>query len=123
MNGRKRVLVVDDEEKIVRLMTRFLEAHGYDVHAELCGQAGVDAAVAEKPDLMILDVRLPDIDGFEVSTRIRQVYDQVSLPILMVTAMDRREDQERGIASGANAYMAKPFGFGELDLAIEQLIH
>jgi len=118
----KTVLVVDDEEKITRMLTRFLESLGYQVQARNCGQEALDYAVEHKPDLVVLDVRLPDVSGFEVSNRLRQVYTHEALPILMLSAMDRGEDRDMGFESGADVYMSKPFEFGELSQTIETLI-
>jgi len=119
---RKRVLIVDDETKIVRLLSAFLEAEGYEVATATSGTAALDAVVAQPPDLMILDLRLPDISGFEVSSRLRENYDHTTLPIVMITAMDRPEDKACGFEHGADAYMSKPFELSELNRTITTLL-
>lgn len=119
---RKRVLVVDDEVKITRLLKSYLESSGYEVDAQLCGMAALDAAREHQPDLVILDLKLPDISGFEVSDHLREIYNQDTLPILMLTSMDRAEDREKGFEHGANAYMGKPFDFGEVALQVDYLL-
>ena len=108
---RKRVLVVDDEPKIAKLLKSYLESSGYEVETAGCGEEGLDSAKEHKPDLVVLDLKLPDISGYEVSDRLRQVYSHEALPILMLTAMDRPDDRERGFEHGADAYIAKPFDF------------
>ena len=108
---RRRVLVVDDEAKITYLLKSYLEANGYEVATQVTGQAGLDYAKEHQPDLVILDLKLPDISGYEVSDHLRAVYSHEALPILMVTAMDRPEDRERGFEHGADAYISKPFDF------------
>lgn len=119
---RKKILVVDDETKITRLLTCFLQSAGYEVHAEASGQAALDAVNQDVPDLVVLDLRLPDISGYEVSTRLRRNFNPSALPIVMITAMDRPEDRERGFEHGANAYMAKPFELDELNQTITTLL-
>ena len=119
---RKRVLVVDDEPKITRLLKSYLESSGYEVDAQLSGMAALDAAKEHQPDLVILDLKLPDISGYEVSDHLREVYTQDTVPILMLTSMDRPEDREKGFAHGANAYMSKPFDFGEVAVQVDQLL-
>ena len=111
---RKRVLVVDDETKITRLLKSYLEGSGYDVETCESGTAALDCAKERQPDLVILDLKLPDISGYEVSDHLRQVYDHDALPILMLTSMDRPEDRERGFEHGADGYIAKPFDFSSV---------
>ena len=111
---RRRVLVVDDEAKITRLLKSYLEASGYEVATQETGMAAVDYAKEHQPDLVILDLKLPDISGYEVSDQLRQVYDHDALPILMLTSMDRPEDRERGFEHGADAYISKPFDFSSV---------
>ncbi len=119
---RKMVLVVDDEPKIVRMLKQLLESNGYEVQTESCGMAALDYAKEHQPDLVILDLRLPDLTGFEVSEQLRQVYDHATLPILMLTAMDRAEDRQHGLESGADIYMSKPVGLGELLEQVQVLL-
>ena len=111
MTEHKRVLVVDDEEKITRLLKTYLESNGYEVETRTMGLEAVDYAKEHQPDLVILDLKLPDISGYEVSDSLRQVYNHDTLPILMLTSLDRPEDRERGFEHGADAYISKPFDF------------
>ena len=119
---RKRVLVVDDEPKIAKLLKAYLEASGYEVETAGCGQAALDCATAHQPDLVVLDLKLPDISGYEVSDRLRQVYSHEALPILMLTAMDRPDDRERGFEHGADAYIAKPCDFSAVGQQVGLLL-
>ena len=87
---------------------------GYDAHAEHSGQAALAYAAEHRPDAVTLDVRLPDMSGYEVCQELRRLYHRWDVPIVMVTAMDRPMDELRGLAHGADAYMTKPFEFSEL---------
>jgi two-component system OmpR family response regulator len=106
------VLVVDDELNIAELIATALRYEGFEVR--ICGDgAGALAAVVEfRPDLVVLDVMLPDMDGFEVQSRMRS--GGQSLPVLFLTARDAVEDRVRGLTLGADDYMTKPFSLVEL---------
>ena len=119
---RKQILIVEDESKIANLLKLYLETAGYEVRAEAFGANALDYAAEHRPDLVILDLRLPDIAGYEVSTRLRKLYDRSVLPILMLTAMDRPIDRLRGFAHGADAYMSKPFELTELSETVTSLL-
>ena len=119
---RKQILVVEDESKISGLMKLSLEAAGYEVRTEALGTEALDYAATKRPDLVILDIRLPDLLGYEVSERLRKLYDRTVVPILMVTAMDRPIDRLRGFAHGADAYMCKPFQLDELTETVATLL-
>ena len=111
---RRKILVVEDEEKLARLLEQELTSAGYDVHVELRGQAALQHAAERQPDLVILDLRLPDLNGYQVCKELRQLYSSWAVPVLMLTAMDMPIDQLRGFATGADAYMVKPFDFQDL---------
>jgi two-component system OmpR family response regulator len=107
-----RVLVVDDEANIAELVATALRYEGFEVHTAADG-AGALAAVRDlAPDLVVLDVMLPDADGFELQTRIRR--DGQHVPVLFLTARDAVEDRVRGLTLGADDYMTKPFSLEEL---------
>jgi DNA-binding response OmpR family regulator len=112
--NRRRILVVEDEEKIARLLVLQLESAGYEVHTEAYGKTALSYAAEHQPDLAILDLRLPDISGYEVCKELRKLYHSWIVPVLMVTAMDQPVDQLRGFACGADAYLTKPFSLPEL---------
>ena len=111
---RRKILVVEDEDKIARLLALNLERAGYDVHTDAYGKAALDYAGAHQPDLVILDLRLPDIGGYEVCKELRKMYHSWVVPIVMVTGMEQPIDQLRGFAHGADAYLTKPFEMSDL---------
>src|SRR5437764_11866098 len=101
---RRSVLVIDDDARIVSLLRRALAYEGYAVRTALNGTAGLESAREDPPDLVILDLMLPDIDGFEVCRRMRSAGD---VPILMLTARDEVGDRVRGLDEGAEDYLVK----------------
>ena len=111
---RERVLVIEDDAAMARLLRTLLECAGYEVRAEACGAAALTGTAETAADLVILDVGLPDMNGYEVCRRLRQRFQPWSLPILMFTGMDKPVDQLRGFAFGADAYLTKPCDPAEL---------
>lgn len=114
-----RILIIEDDEEIVDVLRRTLRAEGYDVRAELTGESGMDAAAEFLPDLVLLDLGLPDVDGLEVCNRLRDGND---VPILMLTARAETEDRVTGLDSGADDYLVKPFDRSELLARIRALL-
>lgn len=110
----KSILIVEDEEGLARGVKSRLESIGYEAHAKTLGREGIKYAAEHRVDLVILDVNLPDIDGYEVARELRKLYHPWTLPILMLTVKDRPVDQLRGFAHGADAYITKPFNSEEL---------
>lgn len=106
MNG-KRVLVVDDEPYILRSLSYVLRKEGYEVREARSGLEALEAVKTERPDLVFLDVMIPEVNGFEVCRTIRQDPALAGVRIVMLTA--RGQDHERGKASGADLFMTKPF--------------
>lgn len=109
------VLTVDDEEHITELISMALGFNGFEVQRAASGRAALAAVAAERPDLIILDVMLPDLDGFEVARRLRQ--DQRSgsnVPIIFLTAKDATSDKVEGLRLGVDDYVTKPFSIEEL---------
>lgn len=109
-----KVLVVDDDSDIRELVTFKLEQLGHTVIAEADGQAGLAAAIAECPDLVLLDVMMPKLTGLEVCQRIRAEESIKDVPVLLITARTQEADIERGFAVGADDYIVKPFSPREL---------
>jgi two-component system OmpR family response regulator len=107
-----RVLVVDDEDSITQLVSTVLRYEGFAVQTAADGTAAVKAARTFRPDLVVLDVMLPDLDGFEVYRRIEG--SAARLPVLFLTARDSTEDRVHGLTLGADDYMGKPFSLEEL---------
>ena len=106
-----RVLVVEDEVNIAEVIRRGLIYKGYEVEVAHSGKQALESARDKLPDLVILDLMLPDIDGVEVCQRLRAADD---LPIIMLTARDATSDKVAGLEAGADDYMTKPFEFDEL---------
>lgn len=106
-----RVLVIDDERAIRRFLRASLTAHGYTIFEAASGQEGMDAVVANHPDLIILDLGLPDIDGFEVTQRLRE---WTQTPIIILSVQEQESDKVAALDAGADDYLTKPFSVGEL---------
>jgi len=106
-----RILVVDDETAIQRFLKTALDTGEFSLHQAENGHAGLAAAVAVRPDVILLDLGLPDLDGVEVIRRIRE-WSQV--PIIVVSVREREDDKVKALDAGADDYLTKPFGVGEL---------
>jgi DNA-binding response OmpR family regulator len=109
--GKARILVADDEPRYVWAIRTNLEARGYEVLAAGDGQEAIELAAREEPDLIILDIRMPNLDGYEACRRIRQFS---TVPVIMLTAMAEDRDKVRGLDTGADDYVTKPFSVEEL---------
>lgn len=110
-NNKYRILVVDDEPEYVWIIQTNLEARGYEVITASDGIPAVELAAGEKPDLILLDVKMPDLDGYQACRQIRQFS---SVPIIMLTAKAEYDDKVRGLDVGADDYVTKPFNIEEL---------
>ncbi|MCP5152623.1 MAG: response regulator [Ectothiorhodospiraceae bacterium] len=117
----KRVLLAEDEPNIVESLTFLLERAGFVVESEMSGRAALEAAIAEPPDVMILDVMLPELDGLEILRRMRADPRSADTPVLMLTAKGQREDRETALGSGADMFITKPFSNAEVIAAVERL--
>lgn len=106
-----RVLVVDDERAIRRFLRTSLTAYHYVIYEASSGQEALTAVIAHRPDLLILDLGLPDMDGIEV---IRQLREWTPLPIIVLSVRERESDKINALDAGADDYLTKPFGIGEL---------
>jgi two-component system OmpR family response regulator len=115
-----RVLVVDDDGNITDLVGTALRYEGFDVEIARNGRAAIDAVVAFRPDLIVLDVMLPDLDGFEVSRRLTA--DGRRIPTLFLTARDATEDKVRGLTLGGDDYVTKPFSLEELIARVRSVL-
>lgn len=106
---KRKILIVEDEESLLKLESILLTSKGYEVRGVTNGQAALDAIAEELPDLVLLDIMLPEIDGFEVCRRIKSNNETKHLPVIMLTAKKSREDMARGEKVGADWYITKPF--------------
>ena len=118
-SARKKILVVDDEKRIVSIIRRNLEVDGFDVVEAYNGAQAIDKFRTTLPDLVVLDVMMPDMDGFTVLETIREIS---STPVIMLTAKGEEEDRVRGLELGADDYVPKPWSSRELTSRIKAVL-
>lgn len=106
---RRRVLVVDDDALTIEILRTILDLEDFDVRTATDGAAALAAIEAERPDVVVLDVMMPNMSGLEVCERLRAEPETKDLPIILLTARDGEADRRDGLASGADAYLTKPF--------------
>jgi two-component system alkaline phosphatase synthesis response regulator PhoP len=106
-----KILIIDDEVSILNLVTAYLRPEGYEVQTAMDGRAGLQAAQTFKPDLIVLDIMLPEIDGLELLTRLRR---ESAVYVIMLTAKNDETDKIIGLSMGADDYLTKPFSPREL---------
>jgi DNA-binding response OmpR family regulator len=123
MAAKGRILLVDDEPNIVKMMGKRLESEGYEVHVAVDGQEGLAKAHALQPDLVILDLMLPKLDGYEVCRLLKFDQKYQHIPILVFTARTQQQDEQLGRECGADAYLRKFFDTRELSATVERLLH
>ena len=109
MSDQKKILIIDDEPDILELLVLRLEANGYEVTSATDGQKGLDKARNENPDLIILDLMLPSIDGYKVCRMLKFDERFKKIPIVLFTARTQEADMKLGQEVGADAYITKPF--------------
>src|SRR6266436_6006423 len=114
---RKRILVVEDHQLSLTLLKQLLEVHGYEILETPEGLQAIDIARDEQPDLILMDIGLPDICGLDVTRRLTK-----TIPIIAVTALATPEDEKKGLESGCDAYIAKPIALGNLLRIIESFL-
>lgn len=116
----ERLLLVDDEDNLRSMLEAALRHHGFEVATAATGRGALDAMSGPSPDAVILDVMLPDLDGFEVCRRLRA--EGVRTPVLFLTARDATEDKVRGLTLGGDDYLVKPFSLEELVARVEAVL-
>ena len=123
MDGHVRgsVLVVDDEPTIAEVVSRYLERAGYETHIAADGNEAIDAAATHRPDLVVLDLMLPGIDGLEVMRRLRE-HDRGRTPVILLTAKGEESDRVIGLRLGADDYVVKPFSPAELVARVDAVL-
>jgi DNA-binding response OmpR family regulator len=119
---KKKVLVVDDDKDCVQLVKDFLESRGFEIVTAVEGETGLAKAKALKPDLIILDVMMPLMDGITVLQKLKENPATQSIPVIMLTAKDRDEDVLKGYKHGAEYYITKPFELNQLILGVNLMI-
>jgi DNA-binding response OmpR family regulator len=119
---KNRILVVEDEESLLKLESILFTSKGYQVTGVKDGNAALEAISKDRPDLVVLDVMLPGLDGFEVCRAIKANPQTCSIPVLMLTAKKSSNDLEQGKRAGADAYLTKPFKSVKVLEVIEGLL-
>src|SRR5687767_8554144 len=117
-----RILVVDDDAWILRMVTTVLEKRGYEILVAHDGEEGLHRAVADRPDLVITDVMMPKMDGWTLVKTLRSKAEFALVPVIFLTALGADEDRIRGFRLGADDYLPKPFRFEELDLRVAKTL-
>lgn len=116
------VLVIEDDKFNIKLLTEACRSMGCRVSSAMDGEAGVEAFESEAPDLVLLDVMLPKMDGFGVLARIRAHAERGDTPVVMVTALQNADDRARALELGADDYVGKPFRLGDLRSRVRSVI-
>jgi two-component system cell cycle response regulator DivK len=119
----KRVLVVEDNVNNMKLITFVLKKHGYEPIEAFSGDEGVEKAIAERPDIILMDIQLPDISGIEATERIRMMDDMQDIPIIAITSYAMSGDREKILNVGCNGYFEKPIDPVTIMGDIEKIIH
>lgn len=119
---RPFVVVAEDDEDILELVVELLEEEGYEIARATDGEEALGLILARRPDLAVLDVRMPKVDGFEVSRRLREDGETQEVPVILLSALAREQDVVRGFESGATDYVKKPFSPDDLVSRIETIL-
>lgn len=117
-----KIIVIEDDPHILMLISQTLRREGYEVVTATDGSEGLRKVRETHPHLVVLDISLPGLDGYEVCHHLRTEHATSKLPVIMVTAMSRPSDQRRGFEKGADDYLAKPFVLSELITRIRSLL-
>lgn len=122
MSAKKRVLLVDDEKDLVETMEMALEAQGFEVISAFDGEEGLAKALHEKPDVVILDLMMPKMNGYQVCWEIKNREETKALKVIMLTAKTQESDKFWGFETGADEYVTKPFEMSELVKKISKFV-
>lgn len=114
------VLIIDDEVDILNLLALHLRLKNYIVYQASNGKEGIELAISEKPDIIIIDVMMPDMSGFEVCKKLKESIETANIPIIFLTARSTIDDKINGLGCGADDYIVKPFDFDELEMRIKR---
>ena len=120
--SKKKILVVEDEESLLKLQSVLLTLRGYNVKGVTDGQAALEAVVATNPDLILLDIMLPKIDGFQVCRQVKANKATHHIPVIMLTAKKSMEDRVMGKQAGADMYITKPYKSSMVIETIQKLL-
>ena len=116
---KRKILIIDDNETLHPLLAFYLERRGFQVLTALCAREGIKVAYAAQPDLIILDIMMPEMDGWQACERLREISD---VPIIMLTAKVEADDVIQGFLLGADDYVKKPFELRELEMRIHAIL-
>ena len=119
MDDKARILIIDDDTKLAEAVERYLTGVGYKVIVASDGREGLQKLYAHQPDLILLDIMMPGMDGWQVSRHIREA---LSVPIIMLTARGQEAEQVKGLRMGADDYVVKPFSLRELEARIQAVL-
>lgn len=122
MDEKYRILIVEDEESLLKLESILLTSKGYDVKGVIDGASALKSVNENPPDLVVLDIMLPGIDGFEVCRQLKANPSTARIPVVMLTAKKSTQDYNRGLEVGAEAYLTKPFKSAHVIETIASLI-
>jgi DNA-binding response OmpR family regulator len=120
---KQKILIVEDDPDVAEMLTAYFRTQEYEVFTVNWGEDGVRSALQVNPDLAILDIRLPDIDGYEVATRLRRDRRTADIPIIFLTEKRDRSDRLQGLEIGADDYITKPFDVQELRLRVRNALN
>ena len=120
---KKKILIVEDEEALLRLESILLAMKGYEVKGVMDGPSAVDAVASTKPDLVLLDIMLPGLDGYDVCRQIKANEATRHIPVVMLTAKNSNEDRVKGEQAGADGYITKPFKSAMVIETIQRLLY
>jgi two-component system, sensor histidine kinase and response regulator len=110
----KKILFIDDNDELRKITLEALELEGFQVSGANCGRQGIEIAREQKPDLILCDIMMPEIDGFEVFQQLRSITATSSIPVVFLTALAERENIRKGMDLGVDDYLIKPFTLEEL---------
>jgi DNA-binding response OmpR family regulator len=122
-NSKRKILVVDDERYILHILDFSLGAEGYEVITAGDGEQAVERTKVDHPDLIVMDIMMPKMDGFEACKQIKSDPDTKDIPVIMLTAKGRDIDRKRGIDAGADEYLTKPFSPAKLIERVQTVLH
>ncbi len=119
---KARILIVEDDAAVARQIKNHLERAGHEVHVEHDGKSALTYAAEKRTDLVVLDLRLPDMSGYDVCTELRGIYHPWILPVVMLTGLKEHKDQLKGFKHGADAYIIKPVTASDLVTTVGALL-
>lgn len=117
---KKKILYIEDNEQNLYLVKFLMEKHGYEVSAAMDGQEGIDSAAELRPDLILLDIQLPHMDGYSVARKLRANPDLSGIPIVAVTSYAMAGDRDKALSAGCNGYIEKPINPDTFMRQVEQ---